>query len=316
MKLSYCKICNKEFESNTNGRYCSEVCRKISLNVNYQKRKYLKLCSFCGCEFKGKRQERKCEKCKDKNKPKVYKKRFVDIHCPQCNKLIDTEERNLTVHNSTRMGRTCEECKQRNKNGIIERMKINNPMFRPEVRAKSASTQLGRETKVEDYLELKNLEPKMTLEEVRIFNSVRIMGENNPMKNPAVVAKVQATRKIRYANGEIVYKKGKESALWKGNRNRAQTIRSRLYLPWIKPILERDNFTCCRCKKRGGRLEVHHIEPTFEQILNKILNGRRLFEVSYEDFEVISSEVVAAHKDVKGITYCVNCHKIVDPKRR
>lgn len=30
---------------------------------------------------------------------------------------------------------------------------------------------------------------------------------------------------------------------------------------WRNSVLERDNFTCCRCKKRNMELNAHHIKP-------------------------------------------------------
>lgn len=33
------------------------------------------------------------------------------------------------------------------------------------------------------------------------------------------------------------------------------------YKEWRRNIMERDNFTCQICKKRGGELNVHHIKP-------------------------------------------------------
>ena len=88
-----------------------------------------------------------------------------------------------------------------------------------------------------------------------------------------------------------------------------------MYKAWIRPILERDDFTCCKCGSVGGRLEVHHISPTFQNIVEKILNGRIMDLLSYEEFERVNDQIIEEHKNAIGITYCVSCHKKVDFQR-
>jgi hypothetical protein len=53
---------------------------------------------------------------------------------------------------------------------------------------------------------------------------------------------------------------------------------------WRKSVYERDNYTCQKCGKRGGKLNAHHIIPFS---IDKSLR----FEVS------------------NGITLCAKCHK-------
>ena len=76
-------------------------------------------------------------------------------------------------------------------------------------------------------------------------------------------------------------------------------------------------FTCTDCKKTQCRLEVHHLTP-FKDILNIFLDGRVLSELTDEEFEKLSYEIEQYHKDrkVDGITYCIECHKKHDARRR
>lgn len=73
---------------------------------------------------------------------------------------------------------------------------------------------------------------------------------------------------------------GSKNPAWKGGITPFQTkIRnSSAYSNWRLYVMQRDNFTCQFCGKRGGKLEVDHIVP-FSRNLNLRLdpnNGRTL----------------------------------------
>lgn len=78
---------------------------------------------------------------------------------------------------------------------------------------------------------------------------------------------------------------GENSHLWKGGLTpqsklaRNQTV----YKDWQKKVFERDDYTCKKCDKRGGKLNAHHI-----------LNFSDFIELRYE----VSN----------GITLCRECH--------
>jgi hypothetical protein len=143
------------------------------------------------------------------------------------------------------------------------------------------------------------------------------MREHNPMFNLDVRKRVSKTYKINSALGLHKIKTGKDSPLWKGNRDRSQIIRSRLYKIWISPILERDNFSCQECGKTNCRLEVHHIIP-FRNILKKFLFEDNIDSIQEDDFFKLCENIENYHKDNYsiGITYCVDCHKRIDERRR
>jgi 5-methylcytosine-specific restriction endonuclease McrA len=71
------------------------------------------------------------------------------------------------------------------------------------------------------------------------------------------------------------------------------------YKKWRQTILERDNYTCQNCNKRGGDLNVDHFPKTFKEILDE-------FSIkSIED--AIACE--ALWDTESNRTLCVTCHR-------
>lgn len=74
---------------------------------------------------------------------------------------------------------------------------------------------------------------------------------------------------------------------------------------WKKIILERDNYTCALCNKRGGiDLHVDHYPTTFSVILNNLITEQGIENAldkaqSYSDFWDTNN----------GRTLCISCHK-------
>ena len=95
---------------------------------------------------------------------------------------------------------------------------------------------------------------------------------------------------------------GEKSSNWKGGitpliikiRNCFQ------YRLWRSDVFTRDDFTCQKCNKRGGKLNAHHIEP-FAYIME--LNDIKTFKqaIDCEEFWNINN----------GITYCRECHNLI-----
>jgi len=156
----------------------------------------------------------------------------------------------------------------------------------------------------------------MSVEEVSEFHSKR-MKENNPMKNPNIVKKVHEKLKKKRESGELFTPTGRDHWLWSGNRKRSNVIRTRLYRKWGKKIRERDGYKCTKCGASECKLEVHHTNEKYSEILKMFCN-KPLDDLTYDEFEKVCKKIVDYHltKPVEGVTLCVRCHAEVDPQRK
>lgn len=87
----------------------------------------------------------------------------------------------------------------------------------------------------------------------------------------------------RFKKGQNV---GTKNHNWKGGITPIQIkIRtSKRYQEWREKVFKRDNYTCQKCKKRGGNMNAHHIKTFSEnQELRFLLKN--------------------------GITFCEKCHR-------
>lgn len=122
--------------------------------------------------------------------------------------------------------------------------------------------------------------------------------------------KISETLKEKYKNGSrISYSKGKKQSIetikkrslslphgknhhwWKGgvtkgNRKERSSLEIKL---WRKSVFERDNFTCQKTGKRGGKLVAHHINnfSEFKELRTSIENGVTLSRESHIKFHKI-----------------------------
>lgn len=58
------------------------------------------------------------------------------------------------------------------------------------------------------------------------------------------------------------------------------------YVQWRKDVYERDRYTCQHCKRVGGKLNAHHIEPfsTNQELRTELSNGVTLCQRCHRDF--------------------------------
>jgi hypothetical protein len=84
--------------------------------------------------------------------------------------------------------------------------------------------------------------------------------------------------------------KGPGHPNWKGGitPERKRDYKSAAYKAFRKAVMERDDFTCRECRRRGGRLEVHHLYVAASQC-----NGPLRF---------------LKFHPANGLTLCLACH--------
>lgn len=88
------------------------------------------------------------------------------------------------------------------------------------------------------------------------------------------------TTKEKISKNNGGFKRGKLNPSWNGGvTSREERIRASVeYGLWRNAIWARDNWTCQKCKIRGGILHAHHIKPfsKFPEIRLAIDNGTTL----------------------------------------
>lgn len=121
--------------------------------------------------------------------------------------------------------------------------------------------------------------------------------------------------KKQWKEGRIHAAKGPAHGHWRGGvSNLQQRTRAALYSKWSRPIMSRDRFKCQMCHSaKGGDLCVHHDAERFAVILSKIVAGRDVSAMSFEEQGLVVDEVVRYHQteNVSGITLCRTCHDAV-----
>lgn len=303
MNRHICKYCGDQFENRIKSSdVCKRrTCQRAQARDRYHSTFFTKECSVCGKIFDGKRQETVCENCKE-NKGDLYSPEYTvrrDVICYRCDSYVKTEYINSHTNSPSRpihKGLLCDKCLTKSRNNMSQtKLGEKNPNWKGGV----------------------SLLPPMMPDEVSRRSSQR-MKINNPMRDPLTKLKVSKTLKNGYKTGRYKKLTGEQHWLWKGNRKRSYVIRSRLYNIWIKPIMIRDNFSCQRCGKIGGYLEVHHKHESFSDIVHRFNEkGGSLNDLSSEEFESLSEIVTSYHENNLNIgeTLCRKCHRAVDPMR-
>lgn len=167
--------------------------------------------------------------------------------------------------------------KTRRRIGEITRRALANP----EIREKMRIVQLGKKLSEETKAKIRASAPR---------------GDDNPARRDDVRKKISAKlkgRKITWGNKIREALRGRNMGpmcrFWKGGiTSENERIRTGIdFRLWREAVFARDNWTCQKCGKKGGKLEAHHIKrfSLYPELRFAIDNG---------------------------ITLCVNCHKKTD----
>ena len=242
------------------------------------------------------------------------------IVCRQCRKIDEYDSSKLHL-SPIKVGKNlCEECLSKSRKALSLKMKNCNPMHKEGVKKKvSESVKTLHATGVYDnVIRPKHINYQLTDDGKKSLSEK--MRNNNPMKRKEVVDKVKETYKRKIQSGEMVYKRGHDHHLYKGNKTFNLDCRKWLK-GWIEQNLRRDNYTCTRCQKNKCALHVHHLRP-LREIISKILleekinNVDQLKKENITEYERLIGIVVKEHSLEDGITLCKECHGEVDERYR
>ena len=125
---------------------------------------------------------------------------------------------------------------------------------------------------------------------------------SNALKNS------EANKKQRFKTGELNPGFGKNQSgelnpNWKGGitKKNQQLRNSPKYKQWRQSCMERDKYTCQDCLKKGGYLQVHHINPvsTHPQEIWDVSNGKTLCLACHEK---VHEKKIGRKKNMKKYT--------------
>lgn len=324
----FCIICGTEISGTRRIKTCeNENCIHEYKLLHYKEALQDKTCKQCGKTFKGTFKQCLCEDCrKASHLHKQYKTIEQTIICQQCGAEIEKRTKCTTSPNTRSIVyATCDDCKKENrlKNSLASsiRMKENNPMFNKEIAKKAGDR--TRDIYLQKCKDLgvvpKPRQIKKERKETKEETALR-MHMNNPMYDEVVKQKAIATLKQRIANGEVKYKTGKDSPLWKGNRTLNKHIRISLR-KWVRMKFETSNFTCQENGENHCELQVHHLLPLrdiVDDFLNKYNTNSQDILQNEELLKSFTEDVVSYHYEHPeiGIVVCPKCHHKLDKQYR
>lgn len=332
-----CSICSKYCvkKQRINKKFCSLECSFIDANKP-------RLCKSCGNEFVARRRSiRYCDNCKENGEKSkfCYKKDITEKICSNCNKIfLGTRKQilcpnckmslpNPLIHHYETVERTilCGKCKI-NITGF-EKIKKSFHFLNSRIGTKIcdfclAEIEDGKKERQQKsprkrlYKYIHKTDKEKEVSKKKVSDNMK---DNNPMFCPNIRTKVSNTIKQKIELGKIVYKRGKDHHLWKGNRPFNLVCRSRLYPTWIYKVMERDKFLCTKCGSNRD-LHVHHIRflrTIIENVLQRNdIKSIKDVDVSSNLYENLIQSVINEHNLCDGITLCKSCHAKIDSRYR
>lgn len=131
------------------------------------------------------------------------------------------------------------------------------------------------------------------------LNKIRMVGNKHAMGHTmSTDNKIKMSKRMSGANNYFAkhtFTKSKHWN-WKGGVTK-RDMNSKKYRLWRLSVFERDNFTCQKCKVRGGYLEADHIKPwvLYPKSRFMVSNGQTLCKKCHiiktkEDFKLIKTK--------------------------
>lgn len=209
-------------------------------------------------------------------------------------KQIKASLENLKLAHTNNKGRKLsEETKQK----IRDKRKLQViPKHSAETRQKMSDRQKGRVVSEETRLkisETKKANPKKFSDEEKAKMSERMKG-NTYSLGKKYPNKVQPKPSIETRLKMSEAHKGDKAYNWKGGvMPENHLIRKQVEVrEWIKLVFKKDNYTCLKCGKKGGKLNAHHIEnfSTCKEKRTDINNGATLCKDHHTEFHKIYSK--------------------------
>ena len=141
------------------------------------------------------------------------------------------------------------------------------------------------------------------------FRKGQFTGNKNPAK------KIEIRRKISEAKkGKPHFnQRGENHGNWKGGITpKNEKIRKALeYKLWRGAVFAKDNWTCQKCRKKGGKLVSHHLHnfADFPKLRTSIENGITLCKKCHIEFHRIYGLKNNTKEELKEFLNSSNCYK-------
>ncbi|MBU0476783.1 HNH endonuclease [Patescibacteria group bacterium] len=119
------------------------------------------------------------------------------------------------------------------------------------------------------------------------FKKGQNKGDENPARRPEVRRKISKAKK-----GKPLFNlRGKNHPRWRGqSASINERFRRRIeYRLWREAVFNRDNWTCQKCGKRGGKINIHHLHnfADYPDLRISIENGIALCKKCHIEFHKI-----------------------------
>jgi len=110
--------------------------------------------------------------------------------------------------------------------------------------------------------------------EFKIGHKTWILGKHHSKETKRKISENHKRKDIKPPCGK------EKSYAWKGgvSKENLKLRRTARYRNWRKAVYERDDYTCRKCNKKGGKLHPHHIKDwgRYPELRFKVSNGKTL----------------------------------------